>query len=165
MTEFRKNIDERIREKRPNLGASSVKTYVSILSNLPKNLKASNEDLDWFDKEEKEIMDFLKEKPSQTRKSVLSALFVLTGNEAYRDLMLKDCGVVNAQYKEQKKSTKETENWISTEQIQEIYEGLLDKVSAMFKRNLVGDYPTIMQFWFVALLGVFRQGVRSIMVL
>jgi len=67
--------------------------------------------------------------------------------------MLKDCGVVNAQYKEQKKSAKETENWISTEQIQEIYEGLLDKVSAMFKRNLVGDYPTIMQFWLVAVLG------------
>ena len=153
MTDFRRNIDEKIREKRPNLGASSVKTYVSILSNLHKNLKASNEDLDWFDKEEKEIMEFLKEKPSQTRKSVLSALFVLTGNEAYRDLTLKDCGVVNAQYKEQKKSAKETENWMSTEQIQDIYNGLLDKITAMFKRNLAGNYPTIMQFWLVALLG------------
>jgi hypothetical protein len=62
MTEFRKNIDERIREKRPNLGASSVKTYVSILSNLHKNLKASNEDFDWFDKEEKENYGFFKRK-------------------------------------------------------------------------------------------------------
>jgi len=153
MTEFRKNLDEKIRHNRPNLGASSVKTYVSILSNLHKNLKASNEDLDWFSKEEKDIMEFLSEKPAQTRKSVLSALFVLTGNDAYRELMLKDCNVVNQQYKEQKKSTKETENWISTEQIEEIYHGLLDKVNAMFKRNLVSDYPTIMSFWLVALLG------------
>jgi hypothetical protein len=153
MTDFRKSIDEKIRHNRPHLGASSVKTYVSILSNLHKNLKASTEDLDWFNEEENEIMDFLKEKPSQTRKSVLSALFVLTGNDAYRDLMLKDCGVVNAQYKEQKKSTKESENWISTEQIRGIYDGLLEKVTGMFKRNIVGDYPTIMQFWLVALLG------------
>jgi integrase len=153
MTDFRKAIDEKIRENRPNLGASSVKTYVSILSNLHKNLKAVGESLDWFNHEEKEIMDFLSEKPSQTRKSVLSALFVLTGNDAYRKLMLEDCGVVNAAYKEQKKSTKESENWISTEQIQQIYNGLLEKVQAMFKRNMVGDYPTIMQFWLVALLG------------
>ena len=153
MTDFRKNIDEQIRQNRPHLGASSIKTYVSILSNLHKNLKANNDDLDWFDKEEKEIMNFLKEKPSQTRKSVLSALFVLTGNDAYRELMLRDCGVVNAQYKEQKKSTKESENWISTEQITGIYNGLLEKVLGMFKRNIPGDYPTIMQFWLVALLG------------
>jgi len=152
MTDFRKSINEKIRHNRPHLGASSIKTYVSILSNLHKNLKANNDDLDWFDKEEKEIMNFLAEKPSQTRKSVLSALFVLTGNEAYRDLMLKDCGVVNAQYKEQKKSTKESENWISTEQIHGIYDGLLEKVIGMFKRNIAGDYPTIMQFWLVALL-------------
>jgi hypothetical protein len=67
--------------------------------------------------------------------------------------MLKDCGVVNNQYKEQKKSTKEAENWISTEDIKKIYDGLLEKVSSMFKRNLVGDYQTIIQFWLVALLG------------
>ena len=153
MADFRKNIDEKIRQNRPQLGSSSVKTYVSILSNLHKKLKAANEDLDWFNNEEKEIMEFLKEKAPQTRKSVLSALFVLTGNDVYRDLMLKDCGVVNAQYKEQKKSTKETENWIPTEDIQNIYNGLLEKVGPMFKRNVTGDYPTIMQFWLVALLG------------
>ena len=153
MSSFRQNIDEKIRHNRPNLGASSVKTYVSILSNLHKNLKASDEDLDWFSKEEKEIMEFLKEKPSQTRKSILSALFVLTGNDAYRELMLKDCNVVNQQYKEQKKSTKESENWIPTEQIQDTYHGLLEKVTAMLKRNIAGDYPTIMSFWLVALLG------------
>ena len=153
MSSFRQNIDEKIRHNRPNLGASSVKTYVSILSNLHKNLKASDEDLDWFSKEEKKIMEFLKEKPSQTRKSILSALFVLTGNDAYRELMLKDCGVVNAQYKEQKKSTKETENWIPTEQIHDIYHGLLEKVTSMFKHSVVGDYPTIMSFWLIAVLG------------
>jgi len=153
MEDFRKSIETSIKTNRPALGAGSIKTYVSILSNLYKKLNATGDDIDWFNKEEKEIMEFLKEKPAQTRKSILSALFVLTGNEAYRELMLKDCGVVNNQYKEQKKSTKEAENWISTEDIRKIYDGLLEKVSSMFKRNLVGDYQTIIQFWLVALLG------------
>ena len=153
MASFRKIIEEKIRENRPKLGTSSVKTYISILANLHKNLKIEDDDIDWFNKDEKDIMGFLEQKPPQTRKSVLSALFVLTGNEAYRDLMLKDCGVVNAQYKEQKKSLKEADNWISIDKIREIYDGLLAKVTAIFNKNIAGDYPTIMEFWLVALLG------------
>ena len=65
MTEFRRNIDEKIRHNRPNLSASSLKTYVSILSNLHKNLKADGADIDWFDKEENEIMEFLKGKTTR----------------------------------------------------------------------------------------------------
>ena len=83
-----------------------MKTYVSILSNLHKNLKSSNENIKWISDKEEEIMDFLKEKPSQTRKSVLSTLFVLTGNDAYRKLMIEDCKVVNAAYKDRKKTQK-----------------------------------------------------------
>ena len=153
MDNFRETISQKIQQNRPNLGVSSVKTYVSILSNLHKNLKASDDTLGWFSDDEKKIMEFLSEKPSQTRKSVLSALFVLTGKDAYRELMLKDCGVVNAQYKEQKKSVKETQNWITVEQIHEIYQGLLGKVQAIFKKSVVGDYSTIMSFFLVALLG------------
>jgi len=150
---FKKTIEDKIRENRPKLGTSSVKTYISILANLHKNLKIEGDDIDWFNKDEKDIMGFLEQKPPQTRKSVLSALFVLTGNEAYRDLMLKDCGVVNAQYKEQKKSVKEADNWISIDKIREVYDGLLAKVIAIFNKNIAGDYPTIMEFWLVALLG------------
>jgi len=98
-------------------------------------------------------MEFLKEKPSQTRKSILSALFVLTGNESYRKLMIEDCGVVNAQYKNQTKSTKESENWLPIDKIRDIYNTLMTKIKAIFNRSILGDYPTIMEFWLVALLG------------
>ena len=100
---FREKIIEAIKTNRPKLGDSSVKTYVSILSNLHTNLQSNDENISWFNDEEHDIMNYLKEKPSQTRKSVLSALFVLTGNDAYRKLMIEDCGVVNAAYKNQKK--------------------------------------------------------------
>ena len=124
---FREKIIDAIISNRPKLGDSSVKTYVSILSNLHKNLKSSDEDIKWFNEKKEEIMDFLKEKPSQTRKSVLSALFVLTGNDAYRRLMIEDCGVVNAAYKDQKKSTKESENWIPIDKIREIYNNFISQ--------------------------------------
>ena len=150
---FREKIIEAIKTNRPKLGDSSVKTYVSILSNLHTNLQSNDENISWFNDEEHDIMNYLKEKPSQTRKSVLSALFVLTGNDAYRKLMIEDCGVVNAAYKNQKKSIKESENWLPIDKIREVYNALLTKVRAIFSRNIVGDYPTIMEFWLVALLG------------
>jgi hypothetical protein len=150
---FREKIIEAIKSNRPKLGNSSVKTYVSILSSLHKNLKSNDENISWFNDKEDEIMEFLKEKPSQTRKSILSALFVLTGNDSYRKLMIEDCGVVNAQYKNQTKSTKESENWLPIDKIRDIYNTLLTKVRAIFNRSILGDYPTIMEFWLVALLG------------
>jgi hypothetical protein len=75
---FRDEIAEKIKEKRPNLSASSLKTYVSILFNLHKKLDPDNNDLKFFDEDDK-IIDLLKEKEPQTRKTTLSALFVLTG--------------------------------------------------------------------------------------
>ena len=56
METFRKNIQESLKKKRPNLTASSLKTYVSILANISKKLDPKNEDIDIFDKHE-EILE------------------------------------------------------------------------------------------------------------
>ena len=58
---FREKIIEAIKTNRPKLGDSSVKTYVSILSNLHKNLQSSDENISWFNDEEHDIMNYLKE--------------------------------------------------------------------------------------------------------
>ena len=99
---FRDDIAEKIKEKRPNLSASSLKTYVSILYNLKKKLDGED-NLKFFDEDER-ILDFLKDKEPQTRKTSLSALFVLTDKSSYNDLMLQDCKHVNDVYKQQQKS-------------------------------------------------------------
>ena len=102
---FRENIENQIKEKRPNLSASSLKTYVSILFNLHKKLNPDNDDINFFDKDE-EILEHLKDKPPSSRKTVLSALFVLTGKAEYNKVMLEDCRHTNNQYREQKKARK-----------------------------------------------------------
>ena len=66
---FRENIEKEVKEKRPNLSSSSLKTYVSILFNLHKKLDPEGDDIKFFDDDEK-ILENLKEKSPSTRKTV-----------------------------------------------------------------------------------------------
>jgi len=125
---FRELLSERLVENRPHLSSSSLKTYISILFNLHKHLQQDHSDLSWFNTSIDEIINYLKDKPSQSRKSTLAALFVLTNNPKFRELMIDDCKVVNENYKNQKKSTKEKENWISKDLIQNKYDDLYTTV-------------------------------------
>ena len=155
MNEFRNLIHDKIRENRPKLSESSIKTYVSILFNL-HNKHLKNDDtktLNFFSQNENEILDFLKSSPPKSRKSVLSALFVLTNNPVYRERMIDDCKTVNQSYKEQKKDVKEEENWISVEEIKAKYNELLAKVKAIFNKQMIGDYKIIMDYFLLAFLG------------
>ena len=67
--------------------------------------------------------------------------------------MLDDCKVTNDNYKSQKMSEKEKDNWVSIEDIQTLYDGLLAKIKLMFSGNKVVDYPTIMEFFLISFLG------------
>ena len=152
--EFREKIEKEILAKREKLSPNSVKTYVSILFNLHKKLsKENDENLDWFNHNEKEIFENLKEKTSQTRKSILSALYILTGKEEYKTQMLVDCKEVNDNYKNQKMNNKQKENWIDVDEIHKIYDDLRIEVKQIFASKKVMNYETIMSFMLVALLG------------
>jgi hypothetical protein len=158
MSNFRENIETELKEKRPNLNPSSLKTYVSILFNLNKKLNSDNETLDVFNDDVK-ILEILKEKSPQTRKTVLSALFVLTGNENYQKVMLDDCRQTNEMYKSQKKSQKEEDNWMSSSEIKEIYDDLYQRVALMFSQKLIADYTTINNFILLGCLGAGASGL------
>jgi hypothetical protein len=155
---FREQIAEKLKEKRPNLSASSLKTYTSILFNLRKKLDPDNDDMKFFEEDDK-ILDSLKDKEPQTRKTTLSALFVLTGKSSYNDLMLTDCKHTNDIYKEQKKSKKQEEGWMTIQEIQTIYDELFATVTAMFQKKLLANYHTIVHF---ILLGCLGAGVSGL---
>jgi len=151
---FRDTIANRILVNRPNLSPNSLKTYVSILFNLHKHLKQENYNIEWFNAGIDDIVNhYLKNKPSQSRKSILSALYVLTNNEKYREMMIKDCKIVNNNYKTQQKSNKEKINWTTTEEIKEKYTNLHEKVIKMFKKTAISDASTIIEYLLIALLG------------
>ena len=102
---FRETIERLLIIRRPNLPGSLLMTYICILFYLHKKLNPDYDEINIFDKDE-EILEHLKDKPPSSRKTVLSALFVLTGKAEYNKVMLEDCRHTNNQYKEQKKARK-----------------------------------------------------------
>ena len=92
-----KSLNDQLREKiiksRPKLGDNSIKTYVSTLSSFYKRMNANN--IDFFSENIRDVLQTLKEVESNKRKTLLSALFILTGEDDYKKLMLSDCKIVN----------------------------------------------------------------------
>ena len=60
---------------------------------------------------------------------------------------------VNYTYKKQKKNEKQTENWISTEDIKAKYDELLKKTLLMLSSRSIMDESVMMEFLLVAFLG------------
>jgi integrase len=129
MSFFRDDLTEALKKSRPNITESSVKTYVSNLVSLCKKLKG-DESLEWFTKDKTAIMDYIKEhmKSTQTQKTALSSLFILTGETAYRELMIDYCKQVNDKYKEQKLTPEQKQHRISFDAVREKYAECLEAV-------------------------------------
>mmetsp|Transcript_10945 Transcript_10945/g.10575 ORF Transcript_10945/g.10575 Transcript_10945/m.10575 type:complete len:85 (+) Transcript_10945:29-283(+) len=77
--------------------------------------------LPWLDKNDSEIMKHLEDKTPQSKKTILSALFVLTKKESYRAVMMNVTKEVNESNKNQTMNEKQTENWLSPGEIMKIY--------------------------------------------
>lgn len=128
-------IKDTITKNRPHIAPSSVKTYCSIVSNLYKYMKKT-QDLDgcveYLTKHPKEVLEYLKDKDGSKRKTMLASLVVLTEKhpavELYRKQMLDDAHKHNDKEKDQEKTESQKENWITQEELKKIY-GDLDKES------------------------------------
>jgi hypothetical protein len=120
-------LKEILKEKRPHLSDSSVNTYASVLRNVYKrafNSDAKEEDMniDRFNKEEEKVLESVKSYAPSKRKSILAALVVISGGNAkYRKPMLEDIAEYREEIGLQKKSQKQKENWVSTEELQQMY--------------------------------------------
>ena len=127
-------LKELIVEKKPNISKSSITTYNSILKNL--HIKVFGEDIDVsnFNKTDK-ILKFLESVEPSKRKTILSALVVITDNKKYRDLMLKDIEEYKTNESSQKKNEKQTESWINTETIDDLLDKLGSNANIILKKK------------------------------
>jgi hypothetical protein len=133
MDELKKTLEEKIKVNRPNIKPTSIKTYISCLSNLVKKMEGELT-IDFFNNPEP-ILKYLEDKTPSQRKTTLSALFILTKHEDYQKPMLEDIKTVNDDYKEQKKNIKETENWITQEEIQKVFDEYHNKAMNILKKK------------------------------
>lgn len=152
---FRNKIHSALQSQCPSLSSSSLRTYTSVLYNLhSKHLNQDHNNMEWFSQKYQKILDYLnKNIRKSTRKSVLSALYVLTNRPEYHEQMIEDAKDINEEYREQRKTQKQEDNWISVQQIKDKYDELFTQVQKIFKKRAIGDVPAIMDYLLVAFLG------------
>ena len=130
-----KTLAEYIKEKRPSLGNSSINTYTSILRSLYKKIYGNEEmDFDKFDNHVT-ILDYLKDLPCNKRKTILSALVIITNNKHYRDQMLEDVRDYNKEISKQEKSEAQEENWVSQTEVNDMFNNLKKASNLIYKKE------------------------------
>jgi len=130
------HLKEYLAEQKPNLSASSITTYNSILTNLYKKVYGgATIQIDKF-KETEPILKYLHDIPFNKRKTILSALLLVSPNEKkYRDLMLEDIHTYNDEQNKQMKNEKQEHNWVDNNEIDNNEMGSFEKECIIQKRT------------------------------
>ena len=121
------HLKDYIHSKRPNLSNSSLITYTSILKNLYLKVFGNDVDFHKFD-DAQSILHYLKDMPPNKRKTILSALVIITDNKQYRDLMMEDVQQYNKEILRQEKTPEQQASWVSGSEVKDIWEDLKKKV-------------------------------------
>ena len=126
-----------IKEKRPNISDTSIKTYCSLLRTLYKKVfPEDNEfDADKFTTHKKDVMEILKHEIPNKRKTKLAAIVVITDDKDYRAMMLDDLNMVRHQTEKQEMTDTQKENWLSEDLLKLKYEELKKDATTLFKRE------------------------------
>ena len=149
------DLGKYIKEKRPSLSLASLKTYSSILGSLYRKVYGNESiDINKFDDASK-IIDHLKDLSPNRRKTILSALFVITSNKKYRDLMMNDITKCNDTMSTNEKSDKEKESWVEGNEIKELWDKLKEEADFLFKKKAhnMNDLQKIQNFVLISVLG------------
>lgn len=158
-------LKDYIKEKRPVLSDSSLITYNSILKNLYKKVFDTGENIDVKKfNNDKEILEYLKDLPHNKRKTILSALFVITDNKKYRELMNEDIDKYNKDILTHEKDDTQKKEWITPEEIKSIYDESYKTANALYnkKKLTLNDLQHIQNYIILSLLsGIYISPRRS----
>ena len=102
--------------------------------------------------------------PPNKRKTILSALVIITDKKPYRDLMLEDVRDYNKEINKQEKTPEQQASWINSNQVKEIYDELKRDADLLYKKKqlTVNDLQQIQNFIILSVLsGIFIPPRRS----
>lgn len=120
--ETKQEIKKELLEKR-KLTEGTLKTYTSLLNSLFNKLHGENNDFSIL-KNDKKVLPIINEMTSkQSKKTLLSALYVLTGNPKYSELMKDVAAQVSEDYSKGliKDSRKENQLELTQDKLREKY--------------------------------------------
>jgi site-specific recombinase XerD len=122
---FKTEIQDALLAKR-KLTDSTLRTYISLLSALNRKMDGEKE-LKFSKEEATDIKAYIAkmDKP-QSRKTILSALFVLTSEASYSEVMRADIKLVNDIYSAKKVSSERKEKSLTIVQVKAINAAIID---------------------------------------
>ena len=158
-------LSEYIRSKRPTLAASSIVTYTSILRSLYYRVFNSRDiDFKKYD-DTTAILEHLKDLPPNKRKTILSAVYIITDNDKYRSQMIQDCKAYSKQIDTQEKTPSQEESWMKMDEIKKVFDTLAKHAALLYKKESLStnDLQDIQNYIIVALVaGLFIPPRRSL---
>jgi hypothetical protein len=130
-------LAKQIRHNRPNITDSSVKTYVSLLSNMYYREHSRDDEIDLsYFHNASHLMEVLKDKTPQARKTVLAAIVVLNGEDNKQELiekqMKEDVTKTNEENNNQTKNEKQTNNWESYDTVKQLQQKYQEEATKLF---------------------------------
>ena len=128
------DISADLKKSRPSLGESSIKTYTSILRSLHRKVFGDDDPSMEHFKNDAKILAFLHDVPPNKRKTILSALVVLTDDHKYRDVMNKDVVDYNKEIAKQELTPSQEKAWIDKDQLDTVYQELKHTADMLFKK-------------------------------
>lgn len=158
------DLTAELKKLRPTLSEGSLKTYTSILKSLHSKIFGGSIEKKDYD-ESKKILEFLKDLPSNKRKTILSALVVISNNNDYRKEMIEDIKEYTADAKKMEKSAVQEANWVTQDEIKNIYNEHRQDAMSCYKKSKLNmtDLQTIQQYIILCLLsGIFIAPRRSL---
>lgn len=145
------SILAQLKQNRPSLSDSSLKTYESNLRNMYRKVFPEDKEIDVekFNDTEK-FKESLATLASSTRKGRYSALYILTGLEEYQELMMDDLENHNTNKSTREQTEKQKENFVSQEEIMEKMKEMKPMVDSWFKSN---NLPKLQDYLILCLYG------------
>lgn len=163
--QLKKDIVNQLLTNKPELTQKSLQAYASGLSTLYiKTFPEQNFNLQNFNNTEF-IDNYLQDKKNTFRKAIYAALVSLTANEHYRNKMYEEAKIINEQTNTQLKTHTQQDNWVETEQVQNIFNNLANNAKDIYKKKdlNIGDLQQIQNYIIMALTsGEFIPPRRSI---
>jgi integrase len=123
----------------------------------------SDMDMKKFDQTDK-VIEFLKDVPSNKRKTILSALVIITDDKKYRDLMMSDIKVYDDDTSKQEKTEGQKENWVDVDAVKAVVEKLRKDAELLYKKETLtmNDLQQIQNYVIICLAsGLYTPPRRS----
>ena len=101
------------------------------------------------------ILHYLKDMAPNRRKTILSALVVITDKKEYRDLMMEDVQEYNKDISKQEKTPEQIASWVNGNEVKEIWDELKRNAELLYKKKTLtpSDLQQIQSYIIISLLG------------